>query len=323
MPRAGKLYEEVERVDRELGEISNLSTAMENIASVRSKSGDLGGALKIANESLSVARTSSTEGSVAESLSAVAALEQMSGDLKQAQTHAQESLDMERKIGDVPSLESALSSLGDTFAAQGNLGEARKYYDEALELARKSNAKGTVAELQHSLAELSLDQGNAGEAETLLIQALKEFEAEQATGKVLPVQIALARTLLHEGKFVEAKNLATAAAKTARIAPEYQFLLDLSAVRAQIDAAGGKGSAAQLATDLASLRLRIADAHRKGYFEAATKAQLALLEIEVRRPSESAQSRLTQLVESCRTRGYIAIANSASAVLATSMARGS
>ncbi|MGC2473174.1 MAG: tetratricopeptide repeat protein [Candidatus Sulfotelmatobacter sp.] len=321
--KAGKLYEEVERVDRELGEISNLSTAMENIASVRSKSGDLGGALKIANESLSVARTSSTEGSVAESLSAVAALEQMSGDLKQAQTHAQESLDMERKIGDIPSLESALSSLGDTFAAQGNLGEARKYYDEALELARKSNAKGTVAELQHSLAELSLDQGNAGEAETLLIQALREFETEQATGKVLPVQIALARTLLQEGKFVDAKNLATAAAKTARIAPEYQFLLDLSAVRAQIDAAGGKGSAAQLATDLASLRLRIADAHRKGYFEAATKAQLALLEIEVRRPSESAQSRLTQLVESCRTRGYIAIANSASAVLATSMARGS
>ena len=318
--KAGKLYEEVERVDRELGEISNLTTAMENIASVRSKSGDLAGALEIANDSLSIARTS-TEGSVAESLSAVAALEQMSGDLKQAQIHAQESLDMERKIGDVPSLESALSSLGDTFAAQGNLGEARKYYDEALELARKSNAKGTVAELQHSLAELSLDQGNAGEAETLLIQALKEFEAEQATGKVLPVQIALARTLLHEGKFVEAKNLATAAAKTARIAPEYQFLLDLSAVRAQIDAAGGKGSAAQLATDLASLRLRIADAHRKEYFEAATKAQLALLEIEVRRPSESAQSRLTQLVESCRTRGYIAIANSASAALGTSKSR--
>ncbi|MFZ0805748.1 MAG: tetratricopeptide repeat protein [Candidatus Sulfotelmatobacter sp.] len=320
--KAGKLYEEVERVDRELGEISNLTTAMENIASVRSKSGDLAGALKIANDSLSIARTS-TEGSVAESLSAVAALEQMSGDLKQAQTHAHESLDMERKIGDVPSLEAALSSLGDTFAAQGNLGEARKYYDEALELGRKSNGNGTVADLQHSLAELSLDQGNAGEAETLLIQALKEFEAEQATGKVLPVQIALARTFLHEGKIVEARNLATDAAKTARIAPDYQFLLDLSAVRAQIDAARGKGSAAQLATDLVSLRLRIADAHRKGYFEAAAKAQLALLEIEVRRPSESAQSRLTQLVESCRTRGYIAIANSASAVLATSMARGS
>ena len=253
----------------------------------------------------------------------MAALEQMSGDLKQAQTHAHESLDMERKIGDVPSLETALSSLGDTFAAQGNLGEARKYYDEALELGRKSNGNGTVADLQHSLAELSLDQGNAGEAETLLIQALKEFEAEQATGKVLPVQIALARTFLHEGKIVEARNLATDAAKTARIAPDYQFLLDLSAVRAQIDAARGKGSAAQLATDLVSLRLRIADAHRKGYFEAAAKAQLALLEIEVRRPSESAQSRLSQLVESCRTRGYIAIANSASAVLATSMARGS
>ncbi len=318
--KAGKLYEEVERADRELGEISNLSTAMENIASVRSKSGDLAGALKIANESLSVARTSSTEGSVAESLSAVAALEQMSGDLKQAQTHAQESLDMERKIGDVPSLESALSSLGDTFAAQGNPGEARKYYDEALDLARKSNANGTVAELQHSLAELSLDQGHAGEAETLLVQALKEFEAEQATGKVLPVQIALARTFLHEGKIVEARNLATDAAKTARNAPDYQFLLDLSAVRSQIDAAGGKGSAAQLATDLTSLRLRIADAYRKGYFEAAAKAQLALLEIEVRRPSESAQSRLTKLAESCRTRGYIEIANSASAVLATSMA---
>ena len=318
--KAGKLYEEVARVDRELGEISNLTTAMGNIASVRSKSGDLAGALKIANESLGIARTSSTEGSVAESLSAVAALEQMSGDLKQAQTHAQESLDMERKIGDVPSLEAALSSLGDAFAAQGNLGEARKYYDEVLDLARKSNANGTVAELQHSLAELSLDQGHAGEAETLLIQALKEFEAEQATGKVLPVQIALARTLLHQGKVVEARNLATDAAKTAGIAPDYRFLLDLSAVRAQIDAAGGKSSAVQLATNLASLRLRIADAQKKGYFEAAAKAQLALSEIEVRRPSESAQSRLTKLVESCRTRGYIAIANSASAVLATSMA---
>jgi DNA-binding winged helix-turn-helix (wHTH) protein/tetratricopeptide (TPR) repeat protein len=321
--KAGKFYEEAESIDRELGEITNLTTTMVNIASVRSKSGDLAGALKIANESMSVARTSSTEGSVAESLSAVAALEQMSGDLRQAQTHAQESLDMERKIGDVPSLGNALSNLGDTFAAQGNVGEARKYYDEALELARKSNAKGTVAELQHSLAELSLDQGHAGEAETLLIQALKEFEAEQATGEVLPAQIALARTFLHEGKIVEAGNLATDAAKTARIAPDYQFLLDLSAVRVQIDAAGGKGSAAQLATDLASLRLRIADAYKKGYFEAAAKAQLVLLEIEVGRLSVSAQSRLTQLVESCRTRGYIAIANSASAVLATSMARGS
>jgi eukaryotic-like serine/threonine-protein kinase len=319
--KAGKLYEEIARVDRELGEISNLTTAMENIASVRSKNGDLAGALKIANESLSIARTSSTEGSVAESLSVVAAVEQMSGDLKQAQTHAQESLDMERKIGDVPSLETALSSLGDTFAAQGNIGKARTYYDEALDLARKSNANGTVAELEHSLAELSLDQGHAGEAETLLIQALKEFEAEQATGKVLPVQIALARTLLQEGKFVEARSLATDAVKTAGIAPDYPFLLDLSAVRAQIDAACGKGSAVQLATDLASLRLRIADAYKKGYFEAAARAQLALLEIEVRRRSESAQSRLTTLVESCRARGYIAIANSASVVLATSKAR--
>jgi DNA-binding winged helix-turn-helix (wHTH) protein/tetratricopeptide (TPR) repeat protein len=314
--KAGKLYEEVARVDRELGEISNLTTAMENIASVRSKSGDLAGALKIANESLRIARTSSTEGSVAESLSAVAAVEQMSGDLKQAQTHAQESLEMERKIGDVPSLETSLSSLGDTFAAQGNPGETRKYYDEALDLARKSNANGTVAELQHSLAELSLDQGHAGEAETLLIQALKEFEAEQATGKVLPVQIALARTLLHEGKLAEARNLASAAAKTAGIAPDYRFLLDLSAVRAQIDAAGGKSSAVQLATDLTSLRLRITDAYKRGYFEAAAKGQLALLEIEVLRPSKSAQSRLTELVDSCRTRGYISIANSASAVLA-------
>jgi ATP/maltotriose-dependent transcriptional regulator MalT len=222
---------------------------MGNIASIRSKSGDLTGALKIANESLSIARTSSTEGAIAESLSTVAAVEQMSGDLKQAQTHAQESLDMERKIGDVPSLETALSSLGDTFAAQGNLGEARKYYDEALDLARKSNANGTVAEFQHSLAELSLDQGHAGEAETLLIQALKEFEAEQAMGKVLPVQIALARTLLREGKIAEARNLATDAAKTARIAPDYPFLLDLSALRAQVDAAGGKSSAAKLATE--------------------------------------------------------------------------
>jgi DNA-binding winged helix-turn-helix (wHTH) protein len=42
---------------------------------------------------------------------------------------------------------------------------------------------------------------------------------------------------------------------------------------------------------------------------------------EVRRPSESAQSRLTKLVESCRARGYVAIANSASAVLATSKTR--
>jgi len=318
--KAGKLYEEAAKADRELGEISNLTTAMENIASVRSKSGDLAGALKIANESLGLARTSSTEGSVAESLSAVAALEQMSGDLKQAQTHAQESLDMERKIGDVPSLETALSSLGDTFAAQGNLGEARKYYEEALDLARKSNAKGTVAQFEHSLAELSLDQGHAGEAETLLIQALKEFEAEQATGEILPVQIELARTLLQEGKFVQARNLATDAARTAGIARDYPFLLDLSAVQAQIDAAGEKSSAVQLAADLASLRLRIADAQKKGYFEAAAKAQLALLEIEVRRPSESAQSRLTKLVESCRARGYIAIANSASAVLAASAA---
>jgi tetratricopeptide (TPR) repeat protein len=288
---------------------------MGNIASIRSKSGDLTGALKIANESLSIARTSSTEGAIAESLSTVAAVEQMSGDLKQAQTHAQESLDMERKIGDVPSLETALSSLGDTFAAQGNLGEARKYYDEALDLARKSNANGTVAEFQHSLAELSLDQGHAGEAETLLIQALKEFEAEQAMGKVLPVQIALARTLLREGKIAEARNLATDAAKTARIAPDYPFLL---ALRAQVDAAGGKSSAAKLATDLASLRLRIADARKKGYFEAASKAQVTLLEIEYRKTPEAAQSRLSKLEESCRARGYIAIANSASVVLATS-----
>jgi tetratricopeptide (TPR) repeat protein len=196
-------------------------------------------------------------------------------------------------LGTFPSLETALSCLGDTFAAQGNHSEARKYYEEALDLARKSNANGTVAEFEHSLAELSLDQGQAGEAETLLIQALKEFETEQARGRVLPVQIALARTLLHEGKFVEARNLATDAAKTAGIARDYPFLLDLSAVRAQIDAAGGTISAVQLASDLASLRLRIADAYKRGYFEAAAKAELALLEIEVRRPSESAQSSLT------------------------------
>jgi hypothetical protein len=91
--------------------------------------------------------------------------------------------------------------------------------------------------------------------------------------------------------------------------------------RVWIDEARGKSSAAQLGTDLASLQLRIADAYKKGYFEAAAKAQLAFLEIEVRRGSESAQSRMTRLVESCRARGYIAIANSASAVLATSKAR--
>ena len=119
---------------------------------------------------------------------------------------------------------------------------------------------------------------------------------------------------------MEARNLAIDAAKTAEIAPDYRFVLDLSALQAQIDSAGGKSSAAELASDLASLRLRIAEAYKEGYFQAAAKAQLALLEIESRRPSESAQSRLTQLVESCRARGYIAIANSASAVLAMNKA---
>jgi hypothetical protein len=93
------------------------------------------------------------------------------------------------------------------------------------------------------------------------------------------------------------------------------LLLDLLTVKTQIKSAGGKNSGS-LASDLAHLRLRIAEAYKKGYFQAASMAEVALLEIEYRHTPEIARSRLTKLEESCRARGYIAIANSASAVLA-------
>ena len=323
LAKAGQSYEEAARIDRELGEISNLTTTMVNIASVHSKSGDIVGALKIANQSLSLARTSANEGFVAESLSAVADLERQSGDLRQAQVHAQESSEIEHKIGDAPSLVESLSSLGGVFAAQGNSADAGKLYKEAVELSRKSNAATDVADLRLSLAVLSLDKRQASEAEALLREALKEFTADKLTGEILPVQIALARALLLQGKIAEASDLAAEAAMTARIVPNYPLLLDLLAVQAQIKSAGGKDSGAPLASDLAHLRLRIAEAYKKGYFQAASKAQVALLEIEYQQTPEVAQSRLTKLEETCRTRGYIAIANSASAVLTTRKARAS
>ncbi len=321
LAKAGKFYEEAASIDREVGEISNLTTTMLNIASVHGKSGDLLGALKIANESLTIARTSANEGFIAESLNGVADLERQSGDLKEAQSHAQESSDMERKIGDTPSLKRSLSTLGGVLAAQDNSTEASKQYKEGEELSRKSNALADVADFQLSLAELALDKRQASEAEALLGEALKEFTAEKLAGEILPVQIALARALLLQGKIAAASNLAAEAAMTARLAPNYPLLLDLLTVKTQIESAGGKNSGALLASDLAHLRLRIAEAYKKGYFQAAATAQVALLEIECRQMPEVAQSRLTKLEESCRDRGYIAIANSASAVGATIKAR--
>ena len=93
------MYEEAAQIFRDTGEISNLTVAMDNIADIREKSGDLQGALVMAKQVLDTARSNGAAGFVVDCLNALAVLQEMAGNLKDAHQLADESLSLERKIG--------------------------------------------------------------------------------------------------------------------------------------------------------------------------------------------------------------------------------
>jgi DNA-binding winged helix-turn-helix (wHTH) protein/tetratricopeptide (TPR) repeat protein/TolB-like protein len=312
--RAGKLYEESAQKDRETGETANLADAMTNIASVRSKAGDLKGALQASQESVNLTRSQNPDLNP-DCLTMAASLQQSAGNLEEALELAGESVSIERKVGDAPELINALMAVGDALAAQANFAGARKNYEEALVLAQKSNAAATVANLQVSLADLAMSEHHPADAEPLLREALREFTKEKAASSTMQAQMGLARSLLAQSKLVEAQKVAGDARASAHMVHDYQLVLDFSALQAQIDAAGGHESPGKLAGDLARLRSAIAGANKRGYFEAAAKAQLILLEIQTHRNPTAPRSEVEKLMRSCQSRGYITIANRAQSLL--------
>ena len=136
------------------------------MANVLAAEGNVGGAIKSAQESLAVLRTTTSKQRIRGVTLELGDLELLAGDLAAAQKLYTEALGMSKGPEHDFISSYSLFGLGNILMAKGDLTGARKQHEAALALRR--NEHGYARELFDSrvrLAELSLEDGRASDAE--------------------------------------------------------------------------------------------------------------------------------------------------------------
>lgn len=156
-------------------------------------------AVRLAAQSLRVARSAHEEPVVAYLSSNLAGMRAARGELEDARRLHSESLEIYKKLGDVRGVASTLHALGQLAHEEERFNEAQRLYSESLEISQALGMKGGIAANLHNLASLSQELGDLAQARRLYEQSL---DIEETLGS----QHGVARTLRQLGNVAYLSN---------------------------------------------------------------------------------------------------------------------
>jgi predicted ATPase len=170
-----ELLEEQLSLNRALGDVAGIVSALNAIAADESFIGNLKSARSLFEECLRVSQEAGSELTVAQSLANLAYILKEDGDLTGAKVLAERALAIFVRLKDFAGAAWLQSRLGDLEREQGNVGVAKVWYERALAMFEKLGDRAGLARTMIDLAAVAFDQGQDGEAHTTLAQALTLF----------------------------------------------------------------------------------------------------------------------------------------------------
>jgi predicted ATPase len=251
----------------EVGQKSEISFALQKLATNRCAMGEYEEARHALGEALALAESLNDPRATAWSLTHLGSVAWAKGDYERATQLYRDALTIHREQEDRSGLWTALNNLGVIAGAREDFPEARRRFRAALEVQTELGNQRSTAMLLHNLGNISLLAGD-------LADAREQLEAARAIAEEMGYRAMLAHTLavladvaLRENDLPAAEAMlgrALGSASAARNHPvTLQALLTLARVRlAQGDAAAAADLAAAVAAHPASERQEMDDAKR-------------------------------------------------------------
>ena len=235
------------------------------------------------------------------------------GDLPGASKMYQEASTIEHDIGAKNIYASTLTQMGRVFRQQGKADEARQAYRESLSLEEQLGNKSDDAETRLALAELDCDSGKGTEAEQLSRAALDAFRADDYVDEELLAQSMVSRALLQQGKVDDARSAMAEAVQLSEKSQDVAVRIPVMLDHAYVMAAGKNLGGAETTAQDALTRAR-----NLGLVRLQLEASLALGEVQMqKRNPDVGRKRLEETEKSARAKGFVLIAQKASAAQQT------
>lgn len=206
-PDALQAYQTAEEISRTADDRDGRATALNDIAIVLQKTGDLRGARFRQEQALADFRQVGDENGVGTVCINLGEVYRSQGDLARAEDLYTEALNLFRKLGRKDSEYVAMNDLAAVLYERAKFVDAGKVYKELLELRKAAGDKAGVAYARTNLADVSRVQGDLDEAVRLQQQALATFREIGDRSTVASVEASYARALMDRGDLDGAQQM--------------------------------------------------------------------------------------------------------------------
>ena len=310
---ARRSYDEAFQFDQKAGDKNGMAAVMGDTGILLRIQGKLQDALEHFQKAFEFSNEVGHRGSSAQAMSAIGDVLLEEGDLPGASKMYQEASTIEHDIGAKNIYASTLTQMGRVFRQQGKADEARQAYRESLSLEEQLGNKSDDAETRLALAELDCDSGKGTEAEQLSRAALDAFRADDYVDEELLAQSMVSRALLQQGKVDDARSAMAEAVQLSEKSQDVAVRIPVMLDHAYVMAAGKNLGGAETTAQDALTRAR-----NLGLVRLQLEASLALGEVQMqKRNPDVGRKRLEETEKSARAKGFVLIAQKASAAQQT------
>jgi serine/threonine protein kinase/tetratricopeptide (TPR) repeat protein/TolB-like protein len=309
-----RMYAQALRNFQEAGDKNGIVVVTGNTGNLFRAEGRLSEALASYQTALRLSTELGHRGSEALCLQAIGDVQVEKGDLPNALEQFRQAMAIQQEIGAKSNYALTLVSAGEAWRQQGESKNALDAEQQALTIQQQLGEKGSAAETRLALAELTYDSGRWKDAEASARAALAEFRTEKEPVQEIAAEGLLSRALLDQGKISEARESIDEAFRLWKETPEVIRGLSLRVDNAWLLAASKRTADAEGAA-----REAMAEALKLGLIRLYLEASLALGKTELQSNRGEGRARLQRLAKDARTRGFVLIAQEASATLGDSM----
>jgi len=307
------MYARALRSYQEAGDKNGIIVVTGNSGNLLRAEGRMTEALASYETTLKLSTQLGHKGSEALCLQAIGDVQLEKGDLANAVEQFGSAMAIQKEIGAKSNYASTLVSAGAAWRQQGETKKSLDAEQQALTIQQQLEEKGSAAETRLALAELAYDSGKLRDAESLARTALAEFRTEKEPVQAVAAEGLLSRSLIDQGSTSEAKQNLDEAFRLSRETPEMIRGLSLRVDDAYLFAALKRTADAE---DTA--RKAMAEALKLGLFRLYLEASLALGKAELQSSRGAGRVRLQTLAKDAQTRGFVLIAQEASASIGDS-----
>jgi tetratricopeptide (TPR) repeat protein len=308
-----KLYAQALRSYQQAGDKNGIVVVTGNTGSLLRAEGRMTEALANYEITLKLSTELGHKGSEALSLLSIGEVQAEKGDLPDALEQFRQAMAIQQEIGARSNYASTLVSAAEAWRQQGESKKALDAEQQALAIQHELGEKGNAAETQLALAELTYDSGRWKDAEALARAALAEFRTEKEPVQQIAADGLLSRALLDQGKISEARECVGEAFRFWKETPEVVRGLSLRVDNAYLLAASKRTADAE-----GVARDAMAEALKLGLIRLYLEASLALGKTQLQASRGEGRARLQRLAKDAQARGFVLIAQEASASLGSS-----